>query len=121
MSKGMADVGPDDSNLRENVLEFLCQRQQGAVVVHSLYAALRKAYGASTSAIEGALAALEADGAVMVRDHYCADPHLEGVDLRVVALVEPGAGEDAQWRSIRAIEDIWNERLTTYLAQHRCV
>jgi hypothetical protein len=56
----------------------------------------------------------------MVRDHYCADPHLEGVDLRVVALVEPSAGEDAQWRSIRAIEDTWNEWLATYLAQHRC-
>jgi len=25
-----------------------------------------------------------------------ADPHLEGVDLRAVALVQPGAGADAQ-------------------------
>jgi hypothetical protein len=84
MSQGMADVDPCDSNLRKNVLEFLRQRQQQALFVHSLYAALRKAYGASASAIEGALAALEANGAVMVRDHYCADPHLEGVELRVV-------------------------------------
>jgi len=120
MSEGIADVGPCDSELRKNVLEFLRQRQQRALFVHALCAALRKAHGASASAIEGALAALEADGAVMVRDHYCADPHLEGVDLRVVALVEPGASEDAQWRSIRAIEDTWNEWLATYLAQHRC-
>ena len=30
----------------------------------------------------------------MIRDHFCADPHLAGVDLRVVALVESVDGDD---------------------------
>ena len=118
-SEGMSDVGQRDSDRRKNVLEFLRKRKRQALFVHELCAALRKAHGVSAGDIERALAGLEADGAVVVRDHYCADPHLEGVDLRVVALVEPGAGEDALLRSIRASEDTWNDWLAMYLANHR--
>ncbi len=116
----MTDVGQHDSDLRNIVIELLHQRKRQALFVNELSAALRKANAAGARDIERALAGLEADGAVVVRDHYCADPHLEGVDLRVVALVEPGAGEDALWRSIRASEDTWNDWLAMYLANHRC-
>jgi hypothetical protein len=102
------------------LLAFLHKRRRRALFVTELSALLRKMNVASDSDIEQALSELEADGAVVVRDHYCADPHLEGVDLRVVAVVEPGAGEDAQLRSIRAVEDTWNEWLALYLANHRC-
>ena len=116
----MSDVGQRDSDRRNNVLELLRKRKRQALFVHELCATLRQAHGASISDIERALAELEADGAVVVRDHYCADPHLEGVDLRVVALVEPSAGEDALLQSIRASEDTWNDWLAMYLANHRC-
>lgn len=70
--------------------------------------------------LERALADLEAEGAVMVREHFCADPHLAGVDLRVVALVEGPAGEDPRLAAIRAIDQTWNQWLNEYLANHRC-
>ena len=37
----------------------------------------------------------------MIRDNFCADPHLAGVDLRVVALVESVDGGDPQMSAIR--------------------
>src|SRR5262245_14636225 len=120
MSESMADGAQCDLAIKQTVIEFLRQRQRRALFVSELCAALRQMHVASASAIERAVAALEADGAVVVRDHYCADPHLEGVDLRVVALLECSAGDDAQWRSIRAIEDTWNDWLAMYLANHRC-
>jgi hypothetical protein len=63
---------------------------------------------------------LERDGAVMVRDHFCADPHLAGVDLRVATLMEAGQGEDPQVAAIRRIDEAWNKWLSEYLANHRC-
>jgi hypothetical protein len=120
MSEAMSDGGQPDIDIRKDVLEYLRKRQRKALFVTELSAWLRKANVASHSGIERTLSELEADGAVVVRDHYCADPHLEGVDLRVVALVEPSAGKDAQSRSIRAIEDAWNDWLAMYLANHRC-
>ncbi len=116
----MSDVGQRDREIKNNVIEFLRRREGRALFVTELSVSLRKANGASANDIARALSELEADGAVVVRDHYCADPHLEGIDLRVVALAEPGEGEDAQSRSIRAIEDTWNEWLAMYLANHRC-
>ena len=74
--------------------------------------------------MEQALAALAADWTVVIRDHYCADPHLEGADLRVVALVEASVGkgaqgsEEAQMQAIRDIEATWHEWLGEYMAYH---
>lgn len=120
MNEGMSDVTQRDSAIRNTVSEFLRKQKRRALFVNELCAALRKAHVTSVNDVERALAELEADGGVVVRDHYCADPHLAGVDLRVVALVEPGAGDDALLRSIRANEDTWNDWLAMYLAHHRC-
>lgn len=70
--------------------------------------------------LEQALAELERAGIVMIRDHFCADPHLAGVDLRVVALVESVDGADAQLSAIREIDSTWDKWLSEYLANHRC-
>jgi hypothetical protein len=126
MSEGRSDVGQRDSEIRQNVLACLRKRERRALFVTELTAALRKAYGISVSAMEQALAALEADWTVVIRDHYCADPHLEGADLRVVALVEPSLGEgaqgdeDATMQAIQEIEATWHEWLAEYMANHRC-
>ena len=84
-----------------------------------LYAALEKSK-ISAAATDGALTELQSAGAVMVRDHFCADPHLEGVDLRVVTLVEGRGGEDPQLGAIQRIDETWNKWLSEYLANHRC-
>jgi hypothetical protein len=68
--------------------------------------------GADTSRMETALAELERRGTLLVREQYCADPHMDGVDLRIVALAEGDAAE--------AIDATWQRWLGEYLANHRC-
>jgi hypothetical protein len=120
MSEGRADVDQRDSEIRKIVLACLHQRERRALFVTELSMALRKAHGISISDIERTLAALEADWSVVIRDHYCADPHVVGTDLRIVALVAPRAGDDGQMQAIREVEATWHEWLTEYMANHRC-
>ena len=77
-------------------------------------------YGIGTRRSRPRLAELEAERVVMIRDNFCADPHLAGVDLRVVALVESVDGGDPQMSAIRRIDEAWNKWLSEYLANHRC-
>ena len=104
---------------RRSVIDLLRSRNKKARFMTELYASLRRS-NIEPEATDRALADLEAEGGVMIRDHFCADPHLTGVDLRVIALVESIAGEDAQMRAIRSIDEIWNRWLNEYLANHRC-
>ncbi len=67
-------------------------------------------------AFEEELAELERGGEIVVRPQYCADPHLEGTDLRLVALVRDGDAET----TLRSIDAAWQEWLKGYLANHRC-
>lgn len=101
------------------IIEFLRSRARQARFVTEVYAALEKSKIGRRIADE-AVAKLESAGVVMVRDHFCADPHLAGVDLRVAAVVESQAGEDAQLSAIGRIDETWNRWLSEYLANHRC-
>lgn len=98
---------------------MLRSRSKKAHFVTELAAALRRKH-IDTGEMERVLAELEAEGMVMIRDNFCADAHLAGVDLRVVALIETHAGEDAQLSAIREIDEAWNKWLGEYLANHRC-
>jgi hypothetical protein len=120
MSEGRVEVDQHDSEIRQTVLACLRQQERKALFVTELATALRKAHGISASDVERVLAALEADWSVVIRDHYCADPHVVGTDLRIVALVEPGAGDDGQMQAIREVEATWHEWLAEYMANHRC-
>lgn len=107
-----------EAEVRETILKILAGAR-GARFMTELYAALKRRRIEPDDA-DRALAELEACGAVMIRDHFCADPHLAGVDLRVVAPVDIGAGADAQVQAIRDIDEAWNKWLGEYLANHRC-
>jgi hypothetical protein len=120
MSESRADIDQGDSEIRKTVLACLRQRERRALFVTELATALRKAHGVSASGVERALAVLESDWSVVIRDHYCADPHVVGADLRIVALVEPGAGDDGQMQAIHEVEATWHEWLAEYMANHRC-
>jgi len=104
---------------RDEVVEFLRSRNRKARFMTELYVSLEKS---KVSAVETdcAVAELESEGAVMLRDHYCADPHLAGVDLRVLTIVESDQGEDPQLGAIRRIDEAWDKWLNEYLANHRC-
>jgi len=109
----------DPKDARDAVIELLRSRNRKARFMTELYASLEKSKISPTETDE-ALAKLENEGAVMLRDHFCADPHLAGVDLRVATLVEADQGEDPQLGAIRRIDEAWNKWLNEYLANHRC-
>lgn len=105
---------------RDEVLREL--RSHGpAVFVTELLAGLPSNTAKEPLDLERALNALERDGLVVIRDHYCGDPHLEGEDLRVVGLIEPVENQDSISRCVQVIESTWSEWLAAYLADHRCV
>ena len=107
------------SNARRTIVDLLRRGKSKARFMTEVYASLTRS-GVVPEAADGALKQLEAEGAVMIRDHFCADPHLAGADLRLVALIENATGEDAQLSAIRAIDEAWNKWLNEYLANHRC-
>jgi hypothetical protein len=113
---------PTKANIRDArqlVIELLRSRAKKARFTTELAATLARAE-IGKEQIEWALAELEAEGVVMIRDHFCADPHLDGVDLRVVALVESIDGADPQMSAIHEIDNAWDKWLADYLANHRC-
>ena len=119
MSSSNTQTLDEEAKVKAVILRTLDSRGKKARFVTELSAALaRAALGAET--LERVLAELASEGSIMVHDHFCADPHLAGVDLRVAALVQSDAGADAQMSAIRAIDAAWDKWLTEYLANHRC-
>ncbi len=103
---------------RRTIIGLLSGRNKARFITE-LYAALRR-HQIDNETADRALAELEAAGEIMIRDHFCADPHLEGVDLRVVARVEKLSGDAPQLGAIQAIDEAWNKWLGEYLSNHRC-
>src|SRR5262249_17323043 len=100
------------------IREFLRSRSKKAFFLTELFAALQRAK-LNIEEMERALADLETERAVMIRDHFCADPHLERVDLRIVALIRD-EGVEPEVEAIREIDSAWDKWLSSYLANHRC-
>jgi hypothetical protein len=99
------------------VIEFW--RGKKALFATEVLAGLRRS-NIGKAEMDQALADLEAEGSLVLRDHFCADPHLAEVDLRVVVLLEPARGDDAHAAALREIDLAWNKWLGEYLANHRC-
>ena len=110
-------VGLTDA--KKAVIDALRNRAKKARFTTELAATLERT-SVGKEEMEQALADLQSEGVIMIRDNFCADPHLAGVDLRVVALVESIDGADPQLSAIRVIDDAWNKWLGEYLANHRC-
>ena len=108
--------GNTSVDARKVVTDFLRGRGNKARFVTEIFAALKKT-GLTPEHIAATLGELEAEGTIMVRDHFCADPHLAGVDLRIAAIVENA--HDAM-PAIREIDGAWDKWLSSYLANHRC-
>ena len=119
MNEQRAGASSDIVGAKKAVMDLLRHRSKKARFLTEVYASMdRLKIGKEET--DRALTELEAEGVVMIRDNFCADPHLAGVDLRVVALVESHGGEDAQLSAIREIDGAWNKWLGEYLANHRC-
>lgn len=107
------------SDAGKAVIELLRSRAKKARFVTEVCASMQRSK-VDDQEVERVLAELEAKGVVMIRDHFCADPHLAGVDLRIVALVESIEGADGQMSAIGEIDSAWDKWLAEYLANHRC-
>lgn len=103
--------------IKETILRTLHQRKGKACFVSELVASLRRS-SISKEGLDQAIVALSTEGLVVVRDNFCADPHLAEVDLRVVALIEEGT--DGYAAALHEIDLAWNKWLGEFLANHRC-
>ncbi len=112
-----SNVGP--SGAKKAIIDALGHRAKKARFITELAATLARSH-IGVEQMEQALSELQAEGVVMIRDHFCADPHLEGVDLRIATLAESADGADPQMSAIREIDNAWDKWLADYLANHRC-
>ena len=106
------------SVVKQVIVEALRDRAKALFVTELAASLRRKRVGKDQ--MENALAQLAAEGTVMLRDNFCADPHLANVDLGVAAVVNQGAGTDAHAAALQEIDLAWNKWLGEYLANHRC-
>ena len=109
----------DVSGVKKAVIEALRQRANQARFMTEVAASLRR-FNIGHDEMEQALSELQDEGAVIVRDNFCADPHLANIDLRVAALVDEAAGAEAHAVALHEIDLAWNKWLGEYLANHRC-
>src|SRR5215831_3226993 len=109
----------DAGAAKKAVVDGLRHRAKKARFITELAAILKRSH-IGIEQMEQALSELQAEGVVMIRDHFCADPHLEGVDLRIATLAESAEGADPQASAIREIDNAWDKWLSDYLANHRC-
>lgn len=106
----------------ETAIVEILSRQRGRARFVVEIGELQRRAGTPVRDTEQALAALEAAGSILIQSHACADPHLDGADLRIAALV-PGETEDGdpQSSAIRRIDEAWQRWLGDYLGNHRCM
>jgi hypothetical protein len=109
----------DPNGTKKAVVDVLRSRARKARFITELAAALGRSR-IGKEQMEQVLAELQTEGVVMIRDNFCADPHLAGIDLRIVALVHTREGTDAHMSAIREIDSAWDKWLAEYLANHRC-
>ncbi len=113
---------PANSNLvgaRQAVVDVLNVGGKKARFATELLAGLRR-FNVGKEEMDRALAELEAEGLLIIRNNFCADPHLAEVDLRVIALVDTGRGDEVHAAALQLIDLAWNKWLGEYLANHRC-
>src|ERR1700724_2756261 len=98
--------------VKTTIRDELAQRPGRARFVGEIVESL-KAIDADPGEIEIALNELERNGTIVVRTNTCADPHLEGADLRLAALIEvsPCDCEDSMGAAVIAIEKTWERWL----------
>ena len=98
------------SPVQEQVLTALGGSHPPALFIGELAVKVR------SSELEPALAELEASKSVLVSSYPPPDPHLEGLDLRIVALLPQGSESSA----LEASATVWADWLRQFLASHRC-
>ena len=109
---GVADLAGD-------VLGVFARRGAAALFVSELHAELGHAVDPADLTAE--LQRLDVAGRLRVVSKASPDPHLDGADLRIVALVSAdGPRPAAEAQAQAAVETAWGSWLREFLASHRC-
>jgi hypothetical protein len=108
------------SDVELAVLDLLKRTPRHAELVSRLVGTMRR-QNVEPDQVEHALTELQSQPAILVREHYCADPHLADADLRVAAIVEAQSPQDAIAEATERIESVWQRWLNDYLSNHTCV
>lgn len=98
------------SPVQEQVLATLGRCHPPALFIGELAVKVR------APGLEPELEELAAANSVLVSSYPAPDPHLEGLDLRIVALVA-GSSESS---AAEASAAVWADWLRQFLANHRC-
>jgi hypothetical protein len=110
-----------DDEVKDAIVRQLATNAAKAAFVAELE--LPGAPGADrAAALDRSLESLEQDGRVLVRAHSSGDPHMKLFDLRIVTLLEPGDGGDADpvHEAVKRDQALWDEWITEFLRSHRC-
>lgn len=117
----MSDLSTPLHSAAERVVSVLLSRHPPAALAMELSAVMERSSTAGSASLDEALSLLEANRKVIAQDHAAPDPHLEGLDLRAVALVADDVSpEQAVEAARRAADAVWTDWLRQFLATHRC-
>jgi hypothetical protein len=102
----------------EEILAVFSRKRIPALFVTELSHALQSR---DPGGLDAALDRLDEDGVVLIAEHPVPDPHLEGIDLRIVAPVAADRPKpEAEAAAADAAESLWNKWLASFLSAHRC-
>ena len=101
----------------DEILDVFGRRGNAALFVTELAHALQ----ARERDLDSGLDRLSEQGAILIAEHPVPDPHLEGIDLRIVAPVPADRPRpEAEALAAEAAESLWRKWLANFLSSHRC-
>ena len=103
------------AQLADDIMDTLQKRRPQAAFVTEVAASIRPA--PEKSEMEAVLQQLGGEGKVVVAHYASPDPHLDAVDLRVVACL-PAEGDESD--ALEAAAAHWDSWLRAFLRTHRC-
>lgn len=119
MPKRSAQPQAPEKAIRKAIARILAQKSRGPRFVVELTSSVHAATRTSSDEVEYVLQALTAEGAVIVRAQSHDDPHLDGLDLRIVAPIDASA-EDGLAIAEAQVESLWAHWLLQWQAKHQC-
>jgi len=107
-----------EAAMTEEILAVFTRQRVHALFVTELSHALR---ARDLRALDAQLDRLNEEGAILIAEHAVPDPHLAGIDLRIVAPLTAGRPRpEAEAAAADAAESLWNKWLASFLSSHRC-
>jgi hypothetical protein len=106
--------------IRRHINRILAQKSRGPRFVVELTSSVRNATHLEVAEIEAVMQTMVVEGAVIVRPKTHADPHLAGLDLRIVAPIIASEEDNGLEAAEAAVESLWGHWTAQWAAKHVC-